>query len=467
MLTIDRLGRLDRRAILKGVSLGAGTVVLQPFLNAIAAEARGETPPPRVIFLLESNGLYPSYVQPVREAAGQTPDKPTLIRDGQRAFADRLADISLRDHVLPEALAALAPYKDRVTVIQGLSGPDNPGHGGGFSTLGCFDRRLGAVRQTADCALGEKLSKVIPVVGLGVSPNPDVCFITNSSVTAPRRPLVTHCQPTLAFQALFGSVAGGQAGRRFAARTALLDWIRGDIGRVRAALPQEGREKLDIYLDTFEELRTRQDRFTTITDGLTTHAPALDTFTGRSAPERFAAHCDLAVASLASGLTNVVTIDAGTGDGMYHTWKHLGINVDGHAIGHNPEDPKHNAMRLAVNKYHAERVATIAAKLAAIPEGNGSLLDSTLLVYLSDAAEAHHGTGKRWPVVMVGDMGGRLKAGGRLLEYPGFGKTGPRTTANLFLALLHAAGDRREHFGIPQPVLKDLDLSGPLAELLA
>ena len=224
---------------------------------------------------------------------------------------DRLKDVSLRDHVLPEALSPLAPYKDRVTVIQGLSGADNPGHGGGSSTLGCFDRRLGPAHQTADCALGDTLSQVIPVVSLGVSPNPDVCFITNASVAAPRRPLVTHCQPTLAFQALFGSVAGGQAGRKFAARTALLDWIRDDIGRVRAALPHEGREKLDVYLDTFEQLRDRQDKVATIKAGLKAHAPALDTFTGRSAPERFAAHCDLAVASIASGLTNVVTIGAG------------------------------------------------------------------------------------------------------------------------------------------------------------
>lgn len=464
MIPADRLGR---RAVLNGVSLGAGTVVLQPFLNAFAAEAGGAAPPPRIIFLLESNGLYPSYVQPIRAVPGEATVPLDMRVAGNIPAVDRQKDVSLRDHVLPEALSPLAPFKDRVTVIQGLSGPDNPGHGGGYSTLGCFDRRLGPVRQTADCVLGEKLSKVIPVVGLGVSPNPNVCFITNSSVTAPRRPLVTHCQPTLAFQALFGSVAGGQAGRKFAARTALLDWIRDDVRRVRAALPQEGREKLEVYLDTFDQLRARQDKFATIKAGLEAHVPALDEFSGRAAPERFAAHCDLAVAAIASGLTNVVTIDAGTGDGAYHTWKHLGITVDGHAIGHNPEDPKHNAMRLAVNTYHAERVAALAAKLAAIPEGNGTLLDSTLLVYLSDAAEAHHGRGLQWPVVMVGDMGGRLKAGGRLLEYPGFGKTGHRTTANLYMALLHAAGDRREQFGIPRDALKDLDLSGPLTELLS
>lgn len=145
---------------------------------------------------------------------------------------------------------------------------------------------------------------------------------------------------------------------------------------------------------------------------------------------------------------------------------HLGLTHDGHAIGHQPENPVFNKMRIAVNKYHVERVASLAAKLAALPEGNGTMLDNSLLVYLSDAAETHHGRGMQWPVVLVGNMGGRLKAGGRLLGYPGFGKTGHRTTANLFLSLLHAVGDRREKFGIPRDALNDLDLSGPLAEIL-
>ena len=457
----------DRRTALKSVTLGAGAVVLGPFLRSLEAQAAGQKPKPRVIFMLESNGLYPNHIQPTPKVEGHVADNRGQRRDGRLAGVDQLVDVSLSDYELSETLSPLAPYRDRLTIIQGLSGADNPGHGGSYSTLGCYNRKLGPIGQTVDCGLGEALSKVIPVVGLGVSPNPDVCFINNSSVTAPHRPMVVHCQPELTFQALFGSVAGGKAGKAFNARNKLLDWIRGDIKRVRNALPSMDREKLDIYLNTFEQMRTRQDKFATIKNRLKAHVPAIDKFNSKLTPQRFEAQCELAIASLASGLTNVVTIDAGTGDGMYHTWKHLGITLDGHAIGHQPENPVFNKMRIAVNKYHVERVASLAAKLAALPEGNGTMLDNSLLVYLSDAAEAHHGSGMYWPVVLVGNMGGRLKAGGRLLEYPGFGKTGHRTTANLFLSLLHAAGDRREKFGIPRDALKDLDLSGPLAEILA
>ena len=61
MFTPDQL---DRRNALKGVTLGAGAMVLQPFVSALAAEARGEAPPPRIIFLLQGNGLWPHHIQP-------------------------------------------------------------------------------------------------------------------------------------------------------------------------------------------------------------------------------------------------------------------------------------------------------------------------------------------------------------------------------------------------------------------
>ena len=84
---------------------------------------------------------------------------------------------------------------------------------------------------------------------------------------------------------------------------------------------------------------------------------------------------------------------------------------------------------------------------------------------MSDSGEAHHGFLKAWPTVLIGKMKG-LKLGGRFLQYPEYGKNGHRTMRNLFLALLHAVGDKRENFGAEDRELKDLDQSGPLAEIL-
>jgi hypothetical protein len=94
------------------------------------------------------------------------------------------------------------------------------------------------------------------------------------------------------------------------------------------------------------------------------------------------------------------------------------------------------------------------------------MLDNTVIVYLSDGAEGHHSRCWEWPMVVMGNLGGKLKTG-RYLDYPGYGQKGHRTTANLYVTLLQLAGANRESFGMADPNLKDLDLHGPLVELLA
>jgi hypothetical protein len=447
----------DRRTVLKGVTLGAGAVVLQPFLRSLEAQAAGQAPKPRVIFMLESNGLYPRHIQP--EGV-----------DGDNRKAEKLVDLSLKDLELPDAISPLAPFKDRMGIIQKLSHKVSGGgdHGKAYGGLGCYHWRRGPVGQTIDHALAASLSSIIPVVGLGVPPSPDAVFVNSVSASGPKRPLAMTCQPELAFRSLFGSVAEGSAAKVYNSRNKLLDWIRSDIRRVRSELPAMDREKLDIYLDTFEQMRSRQGKIATLKDRLQAHTPAIDKFNSRVTTDRFEAQCAIAAASLASGLTNVVTIDAAGGVGGYHTWKELGVMKDGHAIGHmnGPDE-----FSVPIRKFHAQRVADLARRLDAIPEGDGTMLDNTLIIWMSDSGEAHHGFCNEWPMVLVGNLGGRLKTAGRFLQYPAYQQhadqiPGHRTIANFYLALLHAVGDKREQFGEQDTKLEDIDQSGPLAEIV-
>ena len=453
MLTPDRL---DRRSVLKGITLGAGAVVLQPFLSRLAAEARGEAPPPRIIFFMESNGLYPQHVQP---------KGVTVPRGGPT----RLTDLALKDLELPDPISPLAPFKDHVGIIQNLSHKVSGGgdHGKGYGGLGCYHWRRGPLAQTIDHALASARPSIIPVVGLGVPPSADAVFVNSVSASAAKRPLPIVCQPDLAFRMLFGSAAQGSAGKAFKARNKLLDWVRDDIKRVRSELGGGEREKLDVYLDTFEQMRTRQEKVSEIKDRLKANLPAIDKFDSKRTTQRFEAQCAIAAASLASGLTNVVTIDAAGGIGLYHKWTELGVTKDGHAIGHSVDQPDSVKFAIAIRKFHAERVADLARRLDAIKEGNGTALDNTLIVWMSDSGEAHHGFCNEWPLVLLGNLGGRLKTAGRFLQYPYYQKTGHRTIANFYLALLHAVGDRRKSFGESDPALKDLDTAGPLAGILA
>ncbi|MCH2362823.1 MAG: hypothetical protein MK329_17350, partial [Pirellulales bacterium] len=110
--------------------------------------------------------------------------------------------------------------------------------------------------------------------------------------------------------------------------------------------------------------------------------------------------------------------------------------------------------------------AKMAKRFASVPEGDGSMLDNTLIVYMSCSSGDHHCAGHDWPFVLLGGLGGKLRSG-RYLEFPKYGDIGPRTTGNLYLSLMQAAGMKTpETFGQPDANLKDLNLKGVLEELM-
>lgn len=449
--------QLERRTVLKAVTLGAGAVVLQPFVNALAAEARGEEPPLRVIFVMQGNGLWPHHIQP----------KGVEPKNG-----DRMVDLPLADVELPDPISALTPFKNRLGIIQKLSHKISGGgdHGKKYGALGCFHWRREVAGQTIDHAIAGAQRSVIPVLGLGIQPSSEAVVVNTVSAIGPKRPQPMICQPDVAFQMLFGSVAEGNAGKVFQARNKLLDWIRSDIKRVQRELPAMDREKLDIYLDTFEQLRTRQDQVAEMKDQLEANAPAIDKFDSTLATDRFEAQCAIAASAIASGLTNVVNIDA---SGVaYYTWKELGVITDGHAIGHmHPDQPERDKLCIPIRKFHAERIADLARRLDEVIEGNGTVLDNTLIVWMSDSGEEHHGFCAQWPLVTLGNLGGRLKTSGRFLQFPeyedGAKETENRTVRNFYLSLLHAVGDRRKNFGELDPKMPAAAQAGPLAEIMA
>jgi hypothetical protein len=453
MVTPDRL---DRRSVIKGISLGAGATVLQPFLQGLAAEAAGQAAPPRIIFFIENNGLWTHHLRP----------------KGPDSKGDQTIDLPLKDLELPEAIAALAPLKDRLTLLPGGISCVNaqPSHGASFGALGAFNPNVGSGkaprRQTIDHAIAAANPSIIPVVGLGVSGSSGV-FKDTVSASQPGRSMPMVLDPDVAFRLLFGSVAEGAAGQTFQARQDLVDYLRSDIRRVANALPAMDKQKLEVYLDTFEQMRKRQDKIDAIRADVRAATPSIETFKSSVQTERFEAQCAIAVAALASRLTNVVVLDASCGPHNYKTWKELGITTDGHAIGHMNPGADQEKLQVPIRQYHAKRVADLAQRLEAFKEGNGTLLDNTLIVWMSDAAESHHGTGLDWPMVLVGTMGGRLKQPGRWLEFPGYQKAGHKTLQSFYLALLHAVGDKRESFGEPDNDLKDMKIGGPLSEILA
>ena len=95
------------------------------------------------------------------------------------------------------------------------------------------------------------------------------------------------------------------------------------------------------------------------------------------------------------------------------------------------------------------------------------MLDNTAIVFLSDAGDGHHAANWEFPMLVLGDLGGKLKTRGRYLEFPRYGAKGHHTIANFYSALLHAVGAPRDRFGVADQELPLELQTGPLDCLLA
>ncbi len=468
----------NRRQFLAASAASAGPL-FTPMLGRLHAEAAGAAPAKRVVFVVEGNGVPWHQIQPkgidrnkqLVSSGSYTGRSGDKVREGVR-------DIPLKDHDLSAALDPVSFVKDRVTVLQGLSGKMNGGgHSNDFGALGAYNGKGGVgssglpAGPTIDCALGKALGGVFPHVGLGITDRPEHTVVYNCSAVAAGKAAPTQCSPALAYQALFGSAAGGGAKRAFDGRAPLLDHLAADAKRAEAGLAGPEREKLQSYLQSFETMRDRHAKLVEMEAVLRKNAPPVtDKFTSAVETDRLDAQFDLATAALVAGLTNSVTIASGAGNPYFSVrFNGLGINLDKHSIGHGGSfnGRTWDDLSTSIRKFHFELIARLVKKLQAVPEGDGTMFDNTLVVYLSDGAEGHHSRCWEWPAVLVGDLGGKLKAG-RYLELPGHGAKDHKHIGNLYTTLLNAAGDKRETFGQPDPLLgKDVDQKGPIAELLA
>lgn len=451
---------VSRRNLLKGFSLGTSSLLLSPLAARLEAEAAGkQSKPKRFVFVVEGNGLNPEQVQ------------PEGIERKKHHQREQIVDLPLSDHKLPSALEPLADFKDRLTILQGLSGRVcGGGHSNNFGALGAYSGKAGAHAETINAALAKAVGGIFPHVGLGISDRPEHSVIYNCTALERGKKLPTQCRPDLAYNALFGSVGEGAAQQEFVAKNNLLDYMIDDVKRLEGRLAGPEREKLQSYLSSFEAMRDRQSRLNEIEGTLRQHAPlADDKFTSQVETDRLDAHFDIAAGALTAGLTNVVTIASGVGD-PYFSVKFTGLGIDfgKHGIGHGGsyQGKTWDELAVTIRRFHMDLIARLARKLDSVPEGDGTMLDNTLIIYMSDAAEGHHSRCWEWPFVVLGNLGGVLKTGGRYLEYPYYAKGGHRTIANFYTTLLHAAGAPRDHFGLRDPILKDFDQAGPLAELV-
>ncbi|MGZ0174042.1 MAG: DUF1552 domain-containing protein [Planctomycetales bacterium] len=447
---------IDRRTMLKGVTLGAGAVALSPFLRHLEAAERQQVPR-RFVFVVKSSGLQGDYLNP----------------DGLQHRGDKLVDEPLNGRKLADSMKSLEPFKDKLTIVQGLSGKMTlSGHSAFYGALGGYKASANTppLYATIDGHLSEKLPSVFNHVGFKMGEGSQ--GVTFPSISAKGKGLQLPFQqnPMAAFENLFGSILeGGDLKKKYTRTGNVLDAMSADIKKLQKNLPAAEQEKLGHYLNGFEALRDRRVKLISMQKVLKKNAPDLDDkYTSRFKTHHLEAHFDMASAALISGLTNVVTVHA---DGLDSVYSGIGIGNNVHAIGHGAGYATLSAQdcRNAIRTFHIDLIATMAARLKAVPEGDGTMLDNTIIVYSSDNAARHHSIGLDWPMVVLGNMGGKLNSNGRYLAYPQYGRPGHKhTICNWFTTLCHLAGVPQDLFGQPDMALgKANDQSGPLSELLA
>ena len=469
-----------RRHLLKGLTLGSGSVVLSPLINQLSLQAAGKNGfPQRFVFVVKSSGLTPGAVVPDNFVDDYVVHKESYIAgEGynsgiQLKDCDKLVRRSLKDAVMNESMQSLEPFKDRLTILQGLSGNMvTGGHMSGYGAMSCMkdmmaetiDHKMSRIFPSVFSHLG--LSTVTATMGARFADS--VCY-PGISAASSTKTLPFHGSPTHAYQSLFGSVATGKDRAQFESQGNLFDYLGEDVKALRKVLAGSEKEKLDHHLEAIEALQKQRQGILAMSEQIKKGKPEFsEKYTTMTIEDRLEAHSEIAAGALISGLTNVVTIRT---DGLGSQYNKLGFAAGQvHGIGHGkvPEGAKSvDHARGLIRGFQLENMAKIAASLAKIPEGDGTMLDNTTLIYFSDVGDKHHASNREWPYIIIGDMGGKLKSAGQYIQYPHKGHDGHHTIASWWLTLLHAAGKPQDGFGMKDSRVDPEVQRGPLKELLA
>ena len=473
-----------RRQFFKKLSRGGSALALTPFFQTLRVHGAGteEALPKRFVFVVKSSGIDKFNLVPkgLENHFVNPDDHKKLGNRGRREGP--LVDVNLADYKLPEKLASLETLKERLTIIQSLSGVGFRGnHTKGFGTLSLHDSEKVAVAPTLDCILGQHLSTgPYPMYGMAMSgqllesagwkPEDSYCY-PNLSAYGTAKPVAYQGSPRKAFLELFGAAIASprELEKKVSLNGNLMDFLTEDARRVEKQLSGDDKERFAQYMDSFDSLRKIEEKKAALTDRIKKYAPEQTGRFDSTAPSgRIESHFEIASAALIAGLTNVITLRPDT---LGVKYSELGLTNSVHALGHLQDNKASNGWtghqaRMEIEKLHLQQIAKMAKKFADIPEGNGSMLDNTMIVYMSCSSGDHHCAGHDWPVILLGGMGEKLKAG-RYLEYPKYGSKGHRTVGNFYLSLMQAAGMKTsDSFGQLDSNLKDLELKGPLQELM-
>jgi hypothetical protein len=425
---------LPRRTVLRGLGALVGLPLLDAMAPAFTAIARTAAAPARrlnVVYL--PNGMAMDYWLPKKDG---------------------------RDFEITPVMQPLAPFRDQLTVISGLTqkrpgveGGGNHAHASTKFMTGLLGRRAIA-GQSAEIAAGvsmdqlaaRELGKQTQLTSLEVGLDARdfagscdagfSCAYTNTvSWRSETTPLPVENDPRAVFERLFGdSESTDPAVRmaRLAEDRSVLDSITEKVADLKRVLGPRDGSKLSEYLDAVRDIERRIQKAEQQSGQ---DLPSVDQPAG--IPSTFIEHArlmfDLQLVTYQADLARVVTFMIGrelTG----RTYPEIGVPDAHHPLSHHEDLPARVALLSKINTYHTSVFAEYLKKLQATPDGDGSLLDHMLVLYGAGMSNSNAHAPNNLPLTLIGGASGQLK-GGRHLKYS------PDTpVSNLHLAILEKLG---------------------------
>jgi hypothetical protein len=362
-------------------------------------------------------------------------------------------------------LAALEPLRDNLLIVSNLAHLQANTFGDGvgdhprasavwLSGVHAWDRtqpgmevRLGTTAdQLAARAIGK--DSQVPSIELvlekptQIACDTDDCFFVNTiSWRNPTTPNPTEAHPRLVFERLFGD--GGTAAQRLVRMQqtgSILDSVLQEVTRLQTTLGPGDRTKLSEYLDSVREIEQRIQA----TEKKGASSPIELPDRPVDIPETFEEHAklmfDLMALAFRADVTRVFTLIMAR-ELSSRTYPNIGVPEQHHAVSHHRNDPVLIAKKQKIDAYHVSLFASFLEKLHNTPDGDGSLLDHSLILYGGGIGNGNLHEHTNLPLLMAGKLGGQINPGRHVL-YPDNTKM-----TNLLLTVLDKAGVPTEKLG--------------------
>ena len=441
---------IPRRTFLRGVCATVALPLLDAMVPAFASQSQAAVlSPVRLSICYVPNGIIPKAWKPATVGA---------------------------DFEITPVLQPLEKYRERFLVLSGLSSKPAeaaPGDGGqtaphelacGAFLTGAHGHKEGRVGVSMDQILAQTLGQHTQLASLELGiEGADVtgqcalgwncAYIHTLSWRNPTTPLPVENQPRLVFERLFGDSNTTDPAERLARinqNRSILDWMSEASGRIMKRLDPKDRARLTEYLDAIRDVERRISR---AEEQSSRELPVLDRPAG--IPAKYDEHAkimfDLMTYALQSDLTRVITFMLGREQSDW-TYRDIGIFDAHHPTTHHQNDPVKIAKVTKINIFHTTLLSYYLEKLASTPDGDGSLLDHSMVLYGSGLGDGSQHAPHDLPILLAGEGAGQIK-GGRHIQYP---KDTPLT--NLFLTIMGKMGVHQESFG---DSTGGLDLSHP------